>query len=718
MTLICTTLAIWLAAFAAPARQKDLQELLQEGLDAYRAGDLETAQKLWREGLRLAEEQQDEALFVGSFHGNLGVVHSVAGNYDKAVEHFEKSVELARRAGDRIGLKNRLNNLGGMYLLLQQPDKALERFGEALTIARTLGDSRLEAIVLNNIAESYLLKGDPAEAAANLRPALELASEQSLAALQAKVLSNLGQVYAAQGNYPQALNHFRTAIALTQKLPETRARARALIRDYNRMGLLTRDMGDPLAAIALHQSAVEQARLIDSPRELSASRELLDQARALLDGTPETLHRLRIEGLKTMLARLRAHRQDAVARQVEQQIRKLEHSPTVPVGAAAPVGQPPAAESPSSTQAAGPPKLRSLQKLEAALAGAESIQQVAQRLERMAKDNPRDPTILYALGKTYETLAQRSFDFLRQNAPDSPYSLFLLANAHLKQNNFAAALPYLERAAAKAPNLRGLHAALAQVYDHTGKPEKVRDELAAERALGRPDCKTPAGALECAFAARRYDELATLAAAGDTPESHYWRLQAYNELARQAFARLVDLPPSVEAHVFHAEVERQRGRHQESVKHWQEALELAPEDPRLKTELAVSFFLARNYVAVRPIVEQLLRQYPDSAQLNYLQGDSLLYLQRAEEAIPFLEKAVTADPANLYAQAALGRGLVQLGRHQAAIPHLEKALPLDTDGSLHYQLARAYRTVGQREQAMEMLKKYRELQQASPSPQP
>jgi hypothetical protein len=56
---------------------------------------------------------------------------------------------------------------------------------------------------------------------------------------------------------------------------------------------------------------------------------------------------------------------------------------------------------------------------------------------------------------------------------------------------------------------------------------------------------------------------------------------------------------------------------------------------------------------------------------------------------------------------------VQLGRFADAIPHLETVLPEDEDGSLHYQLARAYQGTGQAEKAKPLLQKYQELQRAS-----
>jgi len=62
-----------------------------------------------------------------------------------------------------------------------------------------------------------------------------------------------------------------------------------------------------------------------------------------------------------------------------------------------------------------------------------------------------------------------------------------------------------------------------------------------------------------------------------------------------------------------------------------------------------------------------------------------------------LREAVKYDPRLLPAQASLGRAYLQIGKAQDAIPYLKGALRTDTDGSLHYQLARDYQCAGQAE---------------------
>ena len=92
-----------------------------------------------------------------------------------------------------------------------------------------------------------------------------------------------------------------------------------------------------------------------------------------------------------------------------------------------------------------------------------------------------------------------------------------------------------------------------------------------------------------------------------------------------------------------------------------------------------------------------------------------LDLQKAEEAIPYLNKAVQLEPKLLPAQRTLGRAYLQLGRPQQAIPHLKAALPIDDDGNVHYLLARAYQTSGRADLAKAAIKDYQEIAQSAKS---
>lgn len=351
---------------------------------------------------------------------------------------------------------------------------------------------------------------------------------------------------------------------------------------------------------------------------------------------------------------------------------------------------------------------RGRQLLGDALFAVERFEQAAEQFEALSKLEAENPKAWHGLGRSYEALAGRAFERLEKIAPESAYWLALVADTRAVQQQYRSAFFFYRKALEKQPKMRGIHMALSQIYRRTGHAEWATQEEEKEAQLGLPDCTSEK--VVCDFVAGRFREALDAVKNKQTPESYYWRSQSYNALALDALSRLAKLPPSFEMHEVMAEIHRNQGRHLESVNEWKKALEISPGNPTARKELAVSLILTHDYDAAKPLVDSLLTEEPNSAQLNYLAGDILLNQQRPGEAVPLLKKAVEYDPAFPPAHSSLGRAFLTLGEAAKAIPHLKSALVLDHDGSLLYQLAQAYRSTGERELAGQMLQKYQEIQ--------
>jgi tetratricopeptide (TPR) repeat protein len=276
--------------------------------------------------------------------------------------------------------------------------------------------------------------------------------------------------------------------------------------------------------------------------------------------------------------------------------------------------------------------------------------------------------------------------------------------------------------------MRGVHAMLAEIYKKDGHADWAAKEEEKERELPPLNCNdagvtssvspgvlrgkqsSNSQKLECNFWAGRYGDVVTSSKDIKTAEAYFWRTRAYNELARQAFSGLAQLPPSAEAHEMMAQTHFNRRNFAASTKEWQEALKLSPGNPYYRQGLAISLSSSGDYDGARKLLEELIKQAPDSAELDYWLGFTLLSLGDVEAAIPFLEKGVAGDPTVLPAQRDLARAYLRVGQIEKAIPHLKAALPIDEQGSLYWQLAQAYRKSGQRELQREMLEKFQQIQ--------
>src|SRR5215472_16392670 len=333
--------------------------------------------------------------------------------------------------------------------------------------------------------------------------------------------------------------------------------------------------------------------------------------------------------------------------------------------------------------------------------------EAAEEYRKLADFDPGNSSAWYGLGRSYEALSVRAFSQLEKAAPGSAYWLALLAEARFHEQQFASAFYLYRQAQENLPSLRGIHDAVAEIYRTTGHGDWAAIEEEKERQLLPPDCARDR--LECDFQAGNYRELIATAEGQATPESFYWRTHAYNQLALGAYTRLGQLPSSASSEELIAKIESKRRRYAEAAKHWEEALKFSPSSAHIKEELAISLFQAADLGRARELFQELLKSNPQSTRLNYYLGDVLLKSQKPAEALPFLQKAVEHDPGLLPAHASLAHTYLALGQADKAIPHLKAALSVDEDGSLHYELGRAYQARGQLAWARQMLKQYQEI---------
>ena len=330
----------------------------------------------------------------------------------------------------------------------------------------------------------------------------------------------------------------------------------------------------------------------------------------------------------------------------------------------------------------------------------------------LAEQAPLDPRAWYGLGRSYEAVARIAQERLQQSAPDSDYVLLLVAQFMLDGGKPANAFRLYREALEKRPGLAEAHEALARIYEEKGHPDWAAVERERSRGIPPPDCRSPS--LECDFRGGRYPAVLAAAQPLGTAEGLYWRSRAAHALADDAFGRLGRLPPSPEATLRRAEILRlQRRLLGEAIDDLKRAAETWPEDLRIRRELATMLFVANDSEGARPLLEDLLRRAPDSAELALLVGETWLKTQQPGKAIPFLERAASRDPKLLRARALLGRAYLEVGETVKAIPSLQAALHTDQDGSLHYQLARAYRATGRADLASQSLKQFQEIQRSA-----
>lgn len=223
------------------------------------AEKLEEALKLWH--------RLDESLEIGKIFISLGTMNQRAGNYTKALEFFEKALPHfpetpegeweratalnnlgdgylrlgnARKALDvyqkSLELKKEdgraraitLDNIGAVYSQLGEYQLALDHHLQALASFRVLVNRRDEATTLNNLAWFWESVGDPAMSVEYMLQALPLVKESGDKSGEALYLCNTGRFYFQMGSYQQALEYANQSLNLSRAINNRRTEASGL----------------------------------------------------------------------------------------------------------------------------------------------------------------------------------------------------------------------------------------------------------------------------------------------------------------------------------------------------------------------------------------------------------------------------------------------------------------------------------------------------------
>jgi tetratricopeptide (TPR) repeat protein len=331
-------------------------------------------------------------------------------------------------------------------------------------------------------------------------------------------------------------------------------------------------------------------------------------------------------------------------------------------------------------------------------------------LRKITELAPRDPASWFALGHAYNGFAQDAMATFNDRPEDLPWRQLLLADALAEDGRLVDAFALYRSTLEQLPTMVSIHDSIARIYEQSSHP----DWATVERSKG----VVPASACTtrkalCDFRAARYRAALVISLAATDPESRYWSARAAAELARAAFKQLDTLPDSRERRLIHATFARGQRRYADAIADLQAALKMSPGDPDLLAELGTSYYFAREFDNAVATIQPLLKLRGNDPQLLAMYGEALLETQHVDEAIAALERATRLDSTNSPARLTLARAYVQKGYYQAAIPLIELEIPDDKDGSLHVQLARAYKGAGNADKAAELLARSQQLQRTA-----
>ncbi len=215
-----------------------------------------------------ATERGDDDLTIQAHTGIGNVLFASGGDLERAMQHYDASVALARAVGDRDLLSLALINLGAGHFDLGQPQAARRSWSEAAELALAIGHRQREAVVLNNLAAVSESLGDTEAARHAFDRSLALRLEVGDRGGAARVLLNLGRLAQRTGELDEADAYLEASVREHEAVDDpadlawalaTQARVRTLLGDLRsarrateralRIGRLSGDRVATLAAL-------------------------------------------------------------------------------------------------------------------------------------------------------------------------------------------------------------------------------------------------------------------------------------------------------------------------------------------------------------------------------------------------------------------------------------------------------------------------------------
>jgi tetratricopeptide (TPR) repeat protein len=341
-----------------------------------------------------------------------------------------------------------------------------------------------------------------------------------------------------------------------------------------------------------------------------------------------------------------------------------------------------------------------------------------------------------------ESHNRQAADYLKANRPDQaaaefkaivaidPHNVDALGNLGVVQyfqGDYAGAIPQLRAALKLKPTLSKIQALLGLAEKRTGDLTagrhdleaafpKVQDEkIRIEAGMELIDLESAAGDLDDAAAT-----VGALRKAAPTDQTVlYAAYRLYSDLANESLLSLsIVAPNSGRMHQALAHELAKRGKTQEAIDNYREALKADPQLPGLHFELAEMLSALGTEDAKREAKEEYkaaLRANPMDEQAECRLGDIALQANDTKTASDDYTRAMQLRPDDPEANIGLAKVMMALDQPQKAEALLQHALQLDpTSATAHFRLSTIYRQTGRTADAkheIEEYQKYKEMKE-------
>ena len=222
------------------------------GILAQERGEYDEAARHYQRSLGIFERLGNRANMATSYN-NLGVIAQERGDYNEAARQYRRSLAIRKQLGDQSGMADTHHNLGNLAYLHGQYDKAARQYQRSLDIKERIGDHAGMASTYGQLGVLATNQGDYDEAARQCQRSLAIRERLGDQSGMADTHHKLGNLAYLRGQYDEAARHYQRSLDFKERLGDQSGMAST----YYELGSLARTRGDYDEAARQYQRSLD-----------------------------------------------------------------------------------------------------------------------------------------------------------------------------------------------------------------------------------------------------------------------------------------------------------------------------------------------------------------------------------------------------------------------------------------------------------------------------
>ncbi len=254
--------------------QKEMATALNlQGISYSVRGEYDKALEYYNQSLEIKHKLSDDTEIAKTLN-NIALIYTSQGKYAEAIEVHNKCLTISEENNHSEGIARSLLNIATLYIRIKDYDKALDYNNRSLSLYQGLNKQKTIAKCYNNNGIIFLKKGENDVALKYYLKALAIEEENRNEFGISLALGNIGIIYKLKGEFKSALNYYQRSLAIRKRIGDREGIANIL----SNIGDVYQCTGKNDKAIIYCNRALKIAQDVGTMDDISQSAECLYRA--------------------------------------------------------------------------------------------------------------------------------------------------------------------------------------------------------------------------------------------------------------------------------------------------------------------------------------------------------------------------------------------------------------------------------------------------------